>query len=180
MVLERATLNNNHVIFQSDATGKKTFFPKLTTLSADDGLRYFEELMNLLADSFELLPSDRYLTIEEAPDGAKENLVLTPKTFKKWLFHLSLTRAGHNVFEEIKAMFANKPYFCGEIGFSKERGEIEIMVEDKATNTRLPISRLGSGHQQILYIIAKLILNKGRMLAIEEDQSFSRCPKVCV
>ena len=49
---------------------------------------------------------------------------------------------------------------------SKERGEIEIMV--KQPTTRLPISRLGSGYQQMLYIIASVVLNRGKMLGIEE------------
>jgi len=33
---------------------------------------------------------------------------------------------------------------------------------------RLPIGRLGSGYQQILYTIASLVLNKKKMLGIEE------------
>ena len=63
-------------------------------------------------------------------------------------------------------MFASTPFSFGDIGFSKEQDDIEIMVKEK--NVRLPISRLGSGHQQILYIIASLVLNKKKMMGIEE------------
>jgi predicted ATPase len=79
---------------------------------------------------------------------------------------LDLSRYDHKAFEEIKTMFASKPFSFGDIGFSKEQEDIEIMVKEK--NVRLPISRLGSGHQQILYIIANLVLNKKKMMGIEE------------
>ena len=124
--------------------------------------------MNLLADSFVLMPSDRYLTTEMTVESQTDepSLVLSSKTFKQWLFRLSLSRSGHPTFEEIKAMFAKTPFSIGEIGFSKELHEIEIMVQEP--KLRLPIGRLGSGHQQFLYIIATLILNRGKMLGIEE------------
>jgi AAA15 family ATPase/GTPase len=166
MVLERAVFNKSHVVFEADGTGKKSFFPKVVKLSADQRLAYFERLMNMLAGSFVLLPSDRYLTNEVAPEASKEPFPLSPQTFKNWLFKLSLSRSGHTAFEEIKAMFAGVPFSIGEIGFSKERDEIEIMVQER--KVRLPIGRLGSGHQQILYIVANLVLNKGKILGIEE------------
>ncbi len=165
MALERVVFNKSHVVFEVDGTGKKSFLPKLSKLTAEQRLAYFEQLMNLLADSFVLLSSDRYLTTEAAGEEDKQ-LALSPKTFKNWLFKLSLTRAGHVAFEEIKAMFGKPPFLIGEIGFGKESGQIEIMVQEP--KVRLPIGRLGSGYQQILYIIANLILNKGKMLGIEE------------
>jgi hypothetical protein len=166
MILERAVFNRIHVVFEVDMAGKKSFFPKLTKLSAEQRLAYFERLMNMLADSFVVLPSDRYLTREVAPDEVKGEFPLSPKTFKNWLFRLSLSRSGHTTFEEIKNMFMKDPFSIGEIGFSKEGDEIDIMVQER--KVRLPIGRLGSGHQQILYIIANLMLNKGKMLGIEE------------
>ena len=166
MVLERAVFNKKYVVFEVDGDGKKSFFPKLKEFSAEDRLSYFEKLMGLLADSFALLHSDRYLTSEQMAQESTSGPALTPKTFKKWLFNLSLSRSGHKTFEEIKEMFASKPFSYGKIGFSSERDEIEIMVQEK--NVRLPISRLGSGYQQILYIIANLVLNKKKMMGIEE------------
>jgi hypothetical protein len=166
MLLESAVFNNHHVVFEVDAAGKKNLFPKLAKVTAEDRLAYFEELMNLLADSFILLSSDRYLTSEGGPEQPKEALPLSPKTFKRWLFKLALSRSGHSAFEEIKAMFKDEPFSMGEIGFSREGDETEIMVQEPGA--RLPIGRLGSGHQQILYIISNLILNKRKMLGIEE------------
>lgn len=166
MVLEGAKFGT-HVVFSTAAGGVKSFFPKLEALSVEDRLRSFEQLMNLLADSFALLPADRYLTQEPAENSSEQPTpILTPKTFKKWLFGLSLTRADHESFETIKSMFSQKPFSAGEISFNKERGEIEIMV--KQSNSRLPISRLGSGYQQMLYIVAFIVLNRGKMLGIEE------------
>jgi predicted ATPase len=166
MLLESALFNKRYVVFQMDGSGKRSFFPKVKAIKAEDRFAYFEELMNLLADSFALLPADRYLTSERMVQQSTGGLPLTPKTFKQWLFNLSLSRSGHTAFEEIKTMFASKPFAFGEIGFSQERDEIEIMVKEK--NVRLPIGRLGSGHQQILYIIANLVLNKKKMMGIEE------------
>ncbi|MFH1883327.1 MAG: AAA family ATPase [Planctomycetota bacterium] len=166
MVLERAVFNNRYVVFEVDGSSKKSFFPKVDKLSTEERLTYFDKLMDLLADSFALLPSDRYLTSEQMDKGSTGRPALTPKTFKQWLFRLDLSRSDHKAFEEIKTMFASKPFSCGDIGFSKEGDEIEVMVKEK--NVRLPISRLGSGYQQIIYIIANLVLNKKKMMGIEE------------
>ncbi|MCX5637372.1 MAG: AAA family ATPase, partial [Planctomycetota bacterium] len=154
------------VVFEVDRGRKKSFFPKLEKFSAEERVNYFEKLMDFLADAFALLPSDRYLTSERMAKKSIVELPLTPKNFKKWLFNLSLSRSGHKAFEEIKTMFASNPFSFGDIGFSVEGEEIEVMVQEK--NVRLPISRLGSGHQQILYIISNLVLNKKKMMGIEE------------
>jgi predicted ATPase len=120
--------------------------------------------MNLLADSFRVLPSDRYLTAEVMSPGPVPSP--TSKTFKRWIFGLSLSKADYKTFEEIRGIFAAEPFSIGEISFSQDGDAIDVMVKDAAV--RLPIGRLGSGHQQMLYIIANLVLNKGRMLGIEE------------
>lgn len=164
MMLERAVFNNSHILFEVDSQGKTAFFPKIPTLTADKKLSYFEELMNLLADSFRVLPSDRHLTSEKL--DREPNSSLTSGTFKRWLFSLSLSKGGYKTYEEIKNMFAQQPFSIGEVGFSQDGEEIEIMVKD--STVRLPIGRLGSGYQQMLYIIASLVLNKGKMLGIEE------------
>jgi len=168
LVLEKAVFNKHYVVFEIDGAGKRTFFPKIEKLTAEQRLASFEQLMDLLAGSFTLVPSDRYLTNESTVEGTKDAPApaFSSKTFKQWLFKLSLTRSGHLAFEEIKAMFAKAPFSIGEIGFTKELDEIEIMVQEP--KVRLPISRLGSGHQQFLYIIANLVLNKRKMLGIEE------------
>jgi AAA15 family ATPase/GTPase len=166
MLLERAVFNKHYVVFQMDGSNKTSFFPEVKTIKEQDRFANFEKLMDLLADSFALLPSDRYLTSEQMAPASTIRPTLTPKTFKQWLFMLDLNRYDHEAFEEIKTMFESKPFSYGEIGFSKEKDDIEIMVKEK--NVRLPISRLGSGHQQILYIIANLVLNKKKMMGIEE------------
>lgn len=166
MILEHAVFNKRYVVFEVDCDGKKSFFPEIKKLNAENRVNYFEKLMDLLADAFALLPSNRYLMSEQIAKESTSGPALTPKTFKQWLFRLDLSRSNHDAFEEIKTMFNSKPFSFGDIGFSKEKDEIEVMVKEK--NVRLPISRLGSGHQQILYIIANLVLNKKKMMGIEE------------
>ena len=164
MALERAVFNKRYVVFEVDKGGKKSFFPKLQGLTTERKLSIFEGLMNLLADSFRALPSDRYLTTEIMGPGPISSP--TSKTFKRWIFGLSLSKAEYKTFEEIRSMFASEPFSIGEISFSRDGEAIDVMVKDAAV--RLPIGRLGSGYQQMLYIIANLVLNKGRMLGIEE------------
>lgn len=72
----------------------------------------------------------------------------------------------YRTFEHIRKAFNGTQFECGDLSFSRDGSEIEIMVEK--SGTRLPISRLGSGHQQILYVIATLAANSGKMLGIEE------------
>jgi AAA15 family ATPase/GTPase len=165
MILDKAVFNKKHVVFEMDKDGKKSFFPGLKKLNTDKKLSYFEELMNLLADSFKVLPSDRYLTTEKIV-GAERSPLPTSKTFKRWMFNLSLSKSDYKIYEEIRDMFAKDPFCIGEVSFSQDGEEIDIMVKDAAV--RLPIGRLGSGYQQMLYIIANLVLNKGKMLGIEE------------
>lgn len=166
MLLDKVVIGRNNLVFEVDETGKKTFFPKLSKMAADRKLSVFEALMDSLADSFVLLPSDRYFSMEEATETSAINSSIAPKTFKTWLFQLSLDRSGYSMFEEIRSMFAKDPFAIGDLGFSKDRQELEIMV--KGRQVRLPIGRLGSGHQQILYIVANLVINKRKMLGIEE------------
>jgi hypothetical protein len=164
MMLQRAVFNKKHIVFEIEKGNKRSFFPKLQNLPAERKLGYFEELMNLLADSFSVLPSDRYLTTESMGTGPIP--LPTSKNFKRWIFGLSLSKAEYKMFEEIRDMFAADPFSIGEISFSQDGEAIEIMVKGSAV--RLPIGRLGSGYQQMLYIIANLVHNKGKMLGIEE------------
>jgi predicted ATPase len=164
MILERAVFNNRRVVFEIDEDRRKSFFPTLASLSSEKKLSHFEELMNLLADAFKVLPSERYFTSEKI--NSKPGLSPTSNTFKGWLFNLSMSKAKYEVFEQIRDMCSKEPFSIGEAGFSQDGEEIEIMV--KGAEVRLPIGRLGSGHQQMLYIVANLVLNRGKMLGIEE------------
>jgi AAA ATPase domain len=165
MALESAAFRS-HVVFREDDGGKKVFFPSVKGFTAEQRLNYFEVLMDLLSDSFTLLPSDRYFANEQGHEESMAASPLSPESFQRWLFKLSLNRSSHAAFEEIKKMFNTAPFVIGELGFSQERDEIHVMVQEQMV--RLPISRLGSGYQQVLYIIANLVLNKRKMLGIEE------------
>jgi hypothetical protein len=56
----------------------------------------------------------------------------------------------------------------GEISFHLDSSakEVEIMIEKG--DKRLPISRIGSGLQQVLFLISNIIYNENKMIGIEE------------
>lgn len=165
IILDKASMNRQSNIVYTN--GEKTqIFPKATTLEPGEKFAKFEKLMDILSDSFTVFPSDRYLTVEKDAGEPIGNAPFTPRTFKNWLSDLSTSRTGHKNFKLICQMFETSPFSFGEISFVKERGEIEIMVEKDGP--RLPISRVGSGLQQILYIMAAIIRNRGKMVGIEE------------
>ncbi len=166
MVLQTAVFNREYIVYSSDRTGKRDFFPTVSETSSEEKLRQFDQLMGLLANSFALMPADRYLTGEHLPSEESVQVPLTAKTFKQWLFSLSLSREGHSVFEAIRSIITSAPFPLGEISFCQEGREIEIMVKDR--DIRLPVSRLGSGHQQLLYIVAHMVFHQKKMLGIEE------------
>jgi len=91
---------------------------------------------------------------------------LSPKNFKQWLFGLYLDKERYSKFEEVQKLFNAKPFEFGELGFSHDKGQTEIMVKKGAV--RLPISRMGSGLQQILFLIATVVVYKNKLLGIEE------------
>lgn len=166
MLLQKAVFNGEYVVYTTDKAGKRDFFPTLADTGSEEKLRQFDRLMDLLANSFALMPADRYLTGEHLPAEQSAQIPLTAKTFKQWLFALSLSRDGHSAFEAIRTIIASEPFSVGEVSFCQEGTEIEIMVKDR--DMRLPVTRLGSGHQQLLYIVAHMVFHRKKMLGIEE------------
>ena len=72
----------------------------------------------------------------------------------------------HTIFEEINSIFNEEPFKYGTLSFSIHNDELEIMI--KNDGVRLPIKHLGSGVEQILFIIACLVFTKSRIICIEE------------
>jgi AAA15 family ATPase/GTPase len=91
---------------------------------------------------------------------------MTPNTFKHWLFNLSLDRSKYHLYKQIKDIFNEEPFKFGELSLTRNDNEIEIMIEKGGV--RLPINRMGSGLQQILFLISNLVLLRGKMVGIEE------------
>ena len=161
--LEKAKLNNK-IIYEISDEGQATYFSSFDTSSESERYIAFEDLMNLLNDSFVLVPSRRYLTAEKDMKG--KECPLDPNTFKNWLHNIQMNRDKYQIFREIERLFKEPPFEFGEIGFAREGDSLEIVIE--RGGLRLPIGRWGTGVQQILVLLSNVVSSQGKMVGIEE------------
>jgi AAA ATPase domain len=126
------------------------------------------EIATYLTDSFQLVGTDRSMTTEKLKISEIPQDFLKPSSFKRFLYRLSTSRDTYEVFKEINQRFRDKPFLFGDISFSIDPGteEIEIMIEKSAA--RLPLTRLGSGLQQTLFLLANISYYKKKMIGVEE------------
>jgi AAA15 family ATPase/GTPase len=130
----------------------------------------FTHLIDIFNDCVYVVSSDR--DMHETPMEVDVAKHLSPKTFKKFLHSLYLSPKNFNLFEQINLVYSQSPFNFGTISFSKDRGNLEIMI--KENDFRLPIKHLGSGASQALYIISSIVCSKSRIVAIEElEQNLS-------
>lgn len=154
------------------------YFP--TLLAKDNSNRSplgeaFTELMDLFNDCVHIIGNERDMFMvgfnHEIPF---EDIRLTPSMFKHFLHSLYLNKKKHSVFEEIDNLFASEPFGFGRISFSKEDGQLDIMIKENNSSIRLPIKSLGSGVLQILYVITEIVCNPAKIICIEElEQNLS-------
>lgn len=148
------------------------FFPSIGNSKNNQSLleKAFARLMDKFNDCVYIVVSDRDMHDSEILHD--EEIKLTPKTFKRFLYSLYLSQAKFELFEEINSVFNSPPFSFGAVSFSKDGQNLEIMV--KENNFRLPIKSLGSGTLQCLYIITAIIYNKNKIVCIEElEQNLS-------
>ena len=163
MVTNAIIINDVFQIYQRDASGKYHYLPN-TGIEIGKSQEAIEDLLSRLTGCFKVINANRYLTAE--PMGVAKGLECTAKNFKQWLFNLFMDREEHAKFQEIQTLFNSSPFGFGTLGFSNENGQIEIMVEKNGL--RLPVTRVGSGLQQILFLIATTVFHRGKLLGIEE------------
>ncbi len=169
MHLSSVTLNKR-VVYVENKAGKISYFPSIKGLNQAEAVALFEQLLEPLNDCFKVISCGRGI-VEEKYSTAS-TVKLSPATFKSWLHFLSLDRDRYPVYERIKQIFNSDPFSFGEISFATMNEELEIMV--KKDGLRLPIDRLGSGLQQIIYIVASVVNSRGKMVGIEElEQNLS-------
>lgn len=162
--LEQVILNKKIIIYEKDKDGNHSYFSKLTEFSENTRYNVFESIMASLNGLFKLVSSRRYIINEKDRKG--EECQLTPPHFKNWLFNLQMNRETYAEYEEIIKLFREAPFSFGEISFAREKENLEIYV--KRNELRLPIGRLGTGVQQILYLLANVVHNKGKVVGLEE------------
>ncbi|MCG3147989.1 MAG: hypothetical protein PCFJNLEI_01431 [Verrucomicrobiae bacterium] len=169
VVTKQVSLNENYILYRK--TGEKLdYLPSLhdsPKADLDARVQVFENLMRQLTDSFQVIGADRFLGTEKLSLDL-ETQKLTSESFKRFLFWLSTHKTRHQQFKEICDHFGKKPFPFGEVSFFVDRktNEIEVMIE--RSKLRLPLGRLGSGVQQILFLIASVLSNQKKIIAIEE------------
>lgn len=164
-----SVLLNKFDIF--NAKIKSGYFPTLKNMESEKKSKYFDLLMAPFNDCFKLVSCGRSINEEEY--DTKIVTELTPTNFKSWLHSLDLIKESKPLFKEIKDLIQGEPFSMGEISFAvNDKNQIEIMVTKNGKI--LPIGRLGSGWQQIIYIIANVINSQGKIIGIEElEQNLS-------
>lgn len=163
----------NDVIIYEARQNTISYFP---TLQSKEGKNIgelsiaFSHFIDPLNDCVYIIGSNR----ETHPTQFNNDLLasFTPADFKKSLYSLYLNETKHLDFEEISSIYNSEPFSFGSLSFSHHNGELEIMI--KNDGIRLPIKHLGSGAEQILFVIACIVYSKSRILGIEElEQNLS-------
>lgn len=162
---------NGILVFKEDKSDI-TYFPTLDKNKSRQGeLRNtFTNLINPLNDCVRIINSER--GISEAAFNTDNVEKIDSKTFKNFLYNLYLNRATHDLFEKINKLFNDEPFKFGEISFSKEGNNLEVML--KKDGLRLPISAYGSSVLQTLFIISCIVYMGNKIICIEElEQNLS-------
>jgi AAA15 family ATPase/GTPase len=163
---------NSIIIYESNGSEFK-YFPTLTTegdpntSELNEAFSHFVEPLN---DCVYIIGSSRDTRKTPIDNGLLTRFL--PENFKQSLYTLYLDTRTHSIFEEVNLVFNSEPFTFGTISFANINGHLEIMIKDN--NVRLPIKHLGSGVEQVLYIITCLIETRSRIVCIEElEQNLS-------
>jgi predicted ATP-dependent endonuclease of OLD family len=161
---------NGLEIYSEPTGGKKSYFSNGNIHALVGDVTTFENLIGILNDKLLFLDNDRYYSREIEENNTK----LTTKNFKNWIYKLSLDSVNYKKYEAfldfVKAQgfggVAGKIFKNFNPSFSKKNGEIEIILSNGFD--RLPISSLGTGIHQILFVLALIFETKAKIILIEE------------
>ncbi|HEY9166633.1 MAG TPA: AAA family ATPase [Candidatus Kryptonia bacterium] len=173
IVLKGVTLNGRSV-YQFDGQKQSfTYFPLDDPTRKQQGRlgEPFARLVEPFNDCVALIESSRDMVpVPFNYDGQVEPI--GSHNFKHFLHTLYLSDKGHSEFEQINDVFNKDPFKLGIISFGKPGNQLEVMIQQNGI--RLPIKHMGSGVLQFLYIIARAIHTKSRVICIEElEQNLS-------
>jgi predicted ATPase len=170
--LTRAVFNGI-TIYQHERSHGIAYFPSIDKTGKNQSVlaETFSKLVEPFNDCVAIIESSRDMLPTKFNEDEIYELI-TPSNFKHFLHDLYMSEDGHETFEEINRVFSSEPFKFGSISFSKDHGDLEIMI--KNNGIRLPIKHIGSGVLQSLYVIARAIHTKGRILCVEElEQNLS-------
>ncbi len=159
--------NTRYVVYEGTEKVPE-FAPSLSTVKIEDRVEFFKSLCRKISSSFLLIGADRFV-VKEILNLGPTTPDLKAKKLKTKLFELSTNKEKYPQFRQVESYFSTDPFTFGKISFSLDNisNELEIMLE-RNDSVRLPLERVGSGLQQILYLATQLAVNKNRILGIEE------------
>ena len=158
-------LLNKYVFFiRKGDDGSLNYLPEIKAIITAEKIAVFDMFINQLNELAEVITSRRYITEENMINAGV--IPLASDSFKNWLFDLSLDINRRSEYKKIINLFNSDPFNYGEIAFSREDGKIEITVDNN--DLLLPISRLGSGVQQLLILLVYIVVSKSKIVCIEE------------
>lgn len=161
---------NDTIIYNTTADIFNYFETIETEVEQSELSEAFTKLVDPLNDCVYIIESGRNTKKTEFNNDLIQSF--DPEDFKSSIYSLSLDEKMHGTFEEINAVFNSFPFSFGEISFARINSDLEIMI--KNVGIRLPLKSLGSGVEQILFIIASLIFQKHKIVCIEElEQNLS-------
>jgi predicted ATPase len=173
MVLKGVTLNGRSVYKFDGQKQSLTYFPLDDPSRKQQGrlAESFAKLVEPFNDCVALIESSRdMLPVSFNYEGQVEPI--SSDNFKHFLHTLYLSDKGHSEFEKINDVFNRDPFKLGIISFGKPGDKLEVMVQQNGI--RLPIKHMGSGVLQFLYIIARAVHTKSKIICIEElEQNLS-------
>ena len=168
-ITQRIDINSNFILLEF-VDDKPVYVPSLekSSTSLEERERTVAGLTRLLTDSFRVIGTNRAMDREKLAITQFPPDFFSPSTFKRSLFRLATDRQSYDLFKQINRQFNSEPFSFGEISFAIDikSEEVEVMIEK--TNSRLPLNRIGSGLQQILFLIASIVHNSHRMIGFEE------------
>src|ERR1017187_2179602 len=166
---QRIDINSNFILFQL-ISDKPVYIPSLekSKIPLEERENVVTNIVNVLTDSFRLIGTNRSMNPEKLSINEPLPDFLTPASFKRSMFRLATNRDTYELFKQIKERFNSPPFSFGDISFDVDpkTEQVEIMVEK--SSTRLPLNRIGSGLQQILFLIGSIAYNSHRMIGVEE------------
>lgn len=177
MELQMATLNGNQFYDYEDRI--ESFFDDVESDILTD--KVGEAILTLFNDCVLLIDTDRNFRSELLQDSID---LLGPETFKNWMFELNINSEKNHQFVALERFLSDFDFSATtkekigkniqsfpfrdstKIGFTKIGNEIEIMLEN--SSGRFPVRSFGTGVQQFFYLMARIFMNKSRIIIIEE------------
>jgi len=164
--LKKATINKE-ILFDVTKPVQDRFFPSISNSITDIEVRQkpVEELFLKLINCFTLIHTDRHISNENLIQAQPQ---LSSSQFKNWLRNISERRGSdYELFKQIQQYFKEEPFSFGILRPIVEEPIADILVTSDS-GRQLSIERLGTGVQQVLFLLSNLLSAKSKFIGLEE------------